>query len=132
MALLRFYRADLSQTAGIKADTSSLDAIVTGGGKYTLTGTYGDAKVSDLEVHVNVDTIGWVANAPIGYCSFVIWDTTPPENVIITVNQEITYTTTQDHWEWNWESTGELYVQPDYLGMITDLQNRVKTLEDAR
>ena len=112
---------------------SNLASITDGGGKYTSTGTYGNAKLSDVEIHINDGTFGWVTqygNAK--YLWFEIYNTTPPEDVIITVNEEITYTTTQDHWEWNWESTGELYVQPDYLGMITDLQNRVKTLEDAR
>lgn len=48
---------------------------------------------------------------------------------IITVNEEITYTTTEDRWEGSWQNTGELYVKPDYLAMIAELEARIVALE---
>lgn len=110
---------------------SQLSKIIDGGGKYTTTGQYGNGMLSDVEIHLNYDTVGWVANEKtFGYAWFNILNTTPPDSVIITVNEEITYTTVEDHYEWDWERTGDLYVKPDYLGMIAALEERVRALEN--
>ena len=88
---------------------NALTLITDGGGKYTSTGTYGNAKLSDVEIHINDGTFGWVTQyGTAKYIWFEIFNTTPPENVIITVNEPIEYTT-EDKYEWNWENTGELY-----------------------
>jgi hypothetical protein len=109
-----------------------LNKITAGGGKYTQSGNYEQAKLSDLEIHVNSDTFGWVAQySNINYVTFWILNTTPPEDVIITVNEEITYTVTEDRYEWSWENTGEPYTKPDYLGMIADLQRQIDELKNA-
>ena len=54
-----------------------------------------------------------------------------PKDLIVTVNEEISYTVIEDHYEYGWKSTGELYVKPDYLGMIKVLEERVAQLENA-
>lgn len=127
VGILKIIRKNFSASHVIHSN--NLDTITAAGGSYSAAGRYGDAKISNLVVHVNNTLLGWVANAEIGYVSFTIWSTTPPKDVIITVNEEITYTVTEDHYEWNWESTGELYVKPDYMALIAELQNRVSALE---
>lgn len=125
----RYTRTDLSGTGHLFG--GNLNTITDGGGKYTLTGQYDKAKLGDVEIHLNNSTCGWVTQyGNLKYIWFILVDSIPPEDVIITVNQEITYTTIEDHYEWSWENTGELYVKPDYLGMISDLENRIKMLEE--
>ena len=129
VAFARFTVVGKTGTTRIYNDLSLITA---GGGKYTATGEWMKI-LSDVEIHINKDTIGWIADYDYGkgyYVIFTIWNTTPPEDVIITVNEEITYTVTEDHYEWRWESTGELYVKPDYLGMISALEERVAELEE--
>lgn len=124
-----FFPEDFAGTGVLHGQ--NLSKITSGGGKYTSTGSNENAKLSDVEIHVNNTTLGWVAQySNINYVSFRGYNTIPPENVIITVNEEITYTVTQDRYEWSWENTGELYTKPDYLGMIADLEARVKALEN--
>lgn len=120
--------------AGIYAGNSSnLSKITDGGGKYSTTGTYANGLLSDVEIHVNNKTFGWLVNDSATTDFYIIVlssDKTPPENLIITVNEEISYTVTQDRYVWEWMNTGEPYVKPDYLGMIADLEARIARLED--
>ena len=83
LPFVNFVRADKTANFGIAHN--NLSAITTGGGKYAQTGTNANGLLSDVEIHINSATLGWVANAPIKYVYFMIWNTTPPENVIITV-----------------------------------------------
>ena len=116
--------------AGAGFYSANLSSIVAGGGKYTLTGQYENGLLSDVEIHINQETFGWVAQYHnIRYLTLRIRNTTPPNSVIVTVNEEITYTVTEDRYEWSWENTGEPYVKPDYLGMITALEERLAELE---
>jgi hypothetical protein len=106
---------------------STLEQITLGGGKYSLNGSNYTATLSDLEVHMNEDFFwGFAYGEPI-YVWFIIRDTTPPEDVIITVNEEITYTKTEDHYEWNWENTGKIYEKgeenPRLLPIVTETDN---------
>lgn len=55
------------------------------------------------------------------------------EDLIVTVNQEITYTTTEEHIEviQEWRSTGISYNQPaDYEGRVVLAENNIEILED--
>lgn len=118
--------------SGLKGN--DLSKITDGGGKYTSTGVYGNGLLSDVEIHVNNATFGWMVDdsyIKTYYMPILITNTTPPEDVVITVNEEITYTITEDRYEWSWENTGELYVKPDYLGMIAELEARIVALESA-
>lgn len=125
---IRFVRDDFSATYYVFG--SNLNTITDGGGKYTTTGQYTDGKLSDVEIHINAATMGYVVTyGNVGWMVLTVLNTTPPDGLIITVNEEISYTVTEDHYEWSWENTGELYVKPDYLGMIKALEERVAALE---
>lgn len=55
------------------------------------------------------------------------------EDLIVTINQEITYTTTEEHIEviQEWRSTGISYNQPaDYEGRVVLAENNIEILED--
>jgi hypothetical protein len=74
--------------------------------------------------------MGWIAeDEPIDWLTLTFLDNVPPEDIIVTVNEEITYTVTEDRYEEKWVSTGELYYKPDYLGMINALEARIAALE---
>lgn len=125
----RFIRPSKENSTRISND---LSLITQGGGKYTLSGEYDKGLLSDVEIHINKNTIGWIADYDNEfYVMFTIWNTTAPESVVITVNEEIAYITTEDRYEWNWANTGELYIKPDYSSMIAALEDRIKKLEEA-
>lgn len=130
-SLFRFYRESLQYSFTMYYMNDKLAPIISGGGSYTESGTGNNKIISDIVIHVNSDTLGWFVNAPIGWFTCCFQDTTPPEEVVITVNEEITYTVTQDRYEWSWENTGELYTKPDYLAMIEDLQRQIDELKNA-
>ena len=85
--------------------------------------------LSNVELHINNTLMSWGSESGEYFIRLRWYAGTPPQNVIITVNEEIAYTITEDHYKWSWESTGELYTKPDYMALITDLQNRIAVLE---
>lgn len=110
---------------------SNLNLITEGGGSYTQTGTWDNTVWSDIVVPLNETTGGWVyRHCDIKYFTVCFSPKIPQEDIIITVDEEITYTVTEDHYEWNWENTGELYDEPDYSSMIDGLESRVTELEN--
>jgi lysophospholipase L1-like esterase len=56
-------------------------------------------------------------------------DTIPAEEVIITVNEEITYTTTEEHDVFEWVNTGKLYNPVDYSEQIEELSDRIDNIK---
>jgi hypothetical protein len=128
-SIIRYYNANLDYATGVYYQDSVLEtAIKDGGGTYELTGSGNNMVINDLEFPVNATTARMQAPA---YMSFHIRTTTPPDDVIITVNEEITYTVTEDRYVWEWTNTGEPYVKPDYLAMISDLQRQIDELKNA-
>lgn len=106
---------------------SGLDNITNGGGEYTSTGLYDKGLLSNVKININGDLFYAIDYGPAKYIWFSILDSTPPEDVIITVNEEITYTITEDHYEWNWENTGKIYEKgeenPRLLPIVTESDN---------
>lgn len=123
-----FLRDDLSNGTGFYHE--NLATIVAGGGKYTTSGEFGKGVLSDVEIHINDETFGWITQyGNVGWANFRILASTPPDEVIITVNEEITYTVTEDRYVWAWEKI-RVYDTPDYLGMIEALEERIAALEN--
>ena len=117
-----FYAVRDNKSAIHTTRMSNLSSITNGGGKYTSTGSYGDGLLTDVEIHINDGTCGWVSQyGNIAYVGFYILNTTPPEDLVITVNEEITYKVVEEHFEGSWENTGILYK--------SSLPGRVDTLE---
>lgn len=87
------------------------------------------ALVTDLRFVPSGD-MNWWYTQDLAYLAFHSMELVKPQDIIITVNEEITYTVTEDHYEWSWESTGELYIKPDYLAMIAALEERITALEN--
>ena len=129
-ALFKIVRKNLQYNYVSYVQNDKIAEITNGGGHYTISESGNISTLTDVEMHLNYDTIGWIANAEVGWLVCCFEETTPPDSVIITVNEEITYTVTEDRYEWNWESTGEPYVKPDYLAMIADLEARIAALEN--
>jgi hypothetical protein len=110
---------DIIPAGGSFVDDPAPDDVITG------------ARVlSDVKIPIN-STMFWNANeiAYIRICPYK--HKISPEDVIVTVNQDITYTVTEDHYEWNWENTGEQYYAVDYLAMIKALEERIEKLEET-
>lgn len=86
--------------------------------------------VTDIKFTVS-ETMNWWYTQDLAYLCFAYGPQVPGQDVVITVNEEITYTVTEDRYEWSWENTGEPYVKPDYLAMIADLQRQIDELKNA-
>ena len=112
---------------------STISRITDGGGSYTTTGEHKDGLLSDVVININSATADWIAdyNGGVAYMYLTVTDKIKPQDVIVTVNEEISYTVTEDSYEWAWENTGVQYEKPDYFAMIQALEERVTALENA-
>lgn len=86
--------------------------------------------VTDLEVALDGSTDWWLTQ-DLAYVAFYFMELVKPQDIIITVNEDISYTVTEDRYEWSWENTGEPYTKPDYLAMIADLQRQIDELKNT-
>ena len=84
----------------------------------------------DVEIPINSTLLTWIADEPIGWLICNFSSHIPPEDIVITVNEEITYTITEDRYESKWENTGKLYDESGYSDMINALEERVEILEN--
>ena len=71
------------------------------------------------------------------YATFAVASGVDENNLIVTINEEITYTTTEGGYEYAWANTGRAFVPADYEDRIVDVENqsddnarRISELED--
>ena len=111
---------------------NKLSKITTGGGHYTLIGSNETASLQDVEIHVNSATFGWVVDDSITdyYLVFYSTITVAPEDLIITVNEEITFT--ENTIITGWTPINKYQDSPEYLHrIISNLELRILNLEAA-
>lgn len=75
--------------------------------------SYSHTVYKDIEFTPS-NEMNWWYTQDLAYLCFNCMYEVKPTDVIITVNEEITYTETDGYYEWGWENTGEQYVKPDY------------------
>lgn len=96
----------------------------------------GEKDSNELAIYTDIqftpsEGMNWWYTQDLAYLVFYAMPKVNPKDIIITVNEEITYTVIEDRYEWGWENTGEPYVKPDYIGMINDLETRVMSEFDS-
>lgn len=63
------------------------------------------------------------------YATFVVAPIADKSKVVATMNEEITYTTTEGGTEYRWASTGHAFVPADYEDRIVELENGLENAE---
>lgn len=107
-----------------------LSKITTGGGHYTLIGSHETASLQDVEIHINTATFGWVVEDSITdyYLVFYSTITVAPEDLIITVNEEIEFM--ENTTITGWTPINRYQDNPEYLHrIISNLELRIINLE---
>lgn len=98
--------SDVPQSIGLYYgdNGSNLNLITDAGGTYTKTG----GTLSNIRIPVNDITGGWVAKySEIKWCSIITSTAIPLDEIIVTVDQEITWTETKDRYEWKLVQVGQ-------------------------
>lgn len=110
------------------------------GGSYTASFYYGDNNqtfgfvTNDGNITRTVESNGDITitcniSSAITHCVFHVEAGVDPDTLIVTVDQEITYTTTPGSTVYQWASTGHAFVPADYEGRIVANEQNISTLQ---
>jgi hypothetical protein len=83
-------------------------------------------------VDPSVDWSGEMAKVPSAYTKYMVFHVgqgVDAENLIVTLNEEITYTTVEGDAEYRWANTGHAFVPADYEDRIMELEDGLSETE---
>ncbi len=107
------------------------NSIYFGTSNTSFTGTFDTSKLT-YDIDANVDSSIYFSNPPSGSYSYMVFhvaDGVDADNLIVTVNEEITYTPTEGGVEYRWASTGRAFVPADYEDRIVALEGGLAEAE---